>query len=435
MTTEELVSNDGGLRPAGSKALALGGLPLLIVLAGIQFSSALDFVIMMPLGPRYERELNMNPQKFDIAVSAYPWAAAFSGMLTATIIDRFDRKRALLTLFTGFIAGTLLCGLATSYAVLFAGRSVAGMFGGLLGGVVLSIIGDVFHENRRGLATGVVTWGFAVSTIIGIPFGLKLAQEFQTGTPFLVLAGFSSGTLVLASIFLPSFRHHLDGAKTSEATTASRSLASVLTRPAHLRAYTLTLTLMFGSFTLFVNLPTFLIANVGWQEEDIGWMYLWGGLAVLATSALVGRIADRFGKLLVFRVLVLAALPTIIWLINLGPSSVAATLPLTTAFFVLTSARWVPAMAMITASARPAYRGSFMIINASMQQAGMALSAILAGAIVHRANPNEPLQGYAIAGVVACAATLASLFLAGRLRQVDDDASVAIAPAPAETAA
>jgi predicted MFS family arabinose efflux permease len=195
------------------------------------------------------------------------------------------------------------------------------------------------------------------------------------------------------------------------------------------------MTLMLGSYTLFPYLPTFLVLNVGWPERDVLWMYVWGGLAILSTSALVGRLADRFGKLLVFRVLVLLAVPTVIWLTNLGPTPLAATLPLTTLFMALTSGRWVPAMAMITASARPAYRGSFMIINSSVQQMGLGLAAILGGSVLRQAGTDQPIHGYGVAGLIACAATLFSLFLAGRIRQVDDSATVEIVSAPVDTAA
>jgi predicted MFS family arabinose efflux permease len=415
--------------------LTLKGWSLLLVLAGIQFSNALDFTIMLPLGTRYQRELDINAQWFGFVVAAYPLAACLSGLFAAVIIDRFDRKRALLTLFAGFIAGTLLCGLASNFGQLCAGRFIAGIFGGLLGAVVLAIIGDVFHERCRGLATGVVMTGFGLATIVGIPVGLTLAQHFRTGMPFIALAGFSAGTLVLAAVLLPSFRHHLDTSHTSETPRPTMSFKEVVTHPTHMRAYALTLTLMLGSFTLFPYLPTFLVLNVGWAENEVLWMYVWGGLAVLATSSLIGRIADRFGKLPVFRVLVLLALPTIIWLTNLGPTPLAATLPLTTLFMVLTSARWVPAMAMITSSARPAYRGSFMFINSSVQQMGMGLADLLGGAVLRQTGADQPIQGFAIAGLLACAATVVSVFLAGRIRPVEDAASIEIMSAPVDSAA
>src|SRR5213080_4404903 len=72
---------------------------LLLVLAAIQFCNCVDFVIMMPLGPRYQRELNITIDQFGWLVSVYTYAAAISGLLSALVVDRFDRKWALLLLY------------------------------------------------------------------------------------------------------------------------------------------------------------------------------------------------------------------------------------------------------------------------------------------------------------------------------------------------
>src|SRR5271165_2780231 len=72
---------------------------LLLVLGSVQFTHILDFVIVMPLGSRFMRELNISPFQFDLLVAAYAVAAAISGLLAARIIDRFDRKSALLVLY------------------------------------------------------------------------------------------------------------------------------------------------------------------------------------------------------------------------------------------------------------------------------------------------------------------------------------------------
>src|SRR5215510_113586 len=80
---------------------------LLAVLASVHFAHIVDFVIMMPLGPRYQRELDITITDFGLLVSAYGYAAAISGLLAAFLVDRFDRKRALLVLFGVFTLGTL----------------------------------------------------------------------------------------------------------------------------------------------------------------------------------------------------------------------------------------------------------------------------------------------------------------------------------------
>jgi predicted MFS family arabinose efflux permease len=388
--------------------LIANGWPLLLVLAAIQLSHILDFAILMPLGPRYQRELQISPGAFGLLVSAYAFMACLSGLLAATVIDRFDRKRVLLVLYAGLLAGTLLCGMAGTYELLLVGRCLTGAFGGVLGAVVFAIVGDVFSEQRRGLATGVVMSAFSVATIAGIPLGLTLAQLLGTGSPFLVLSGLGVGVLVLAALLVPPLQHHGHGPQ------PAISPWRVLVHPAHLRAYVLMVSMMLGTFTLIPYLPTFLIVNVGWNEADLRWMYLCGGAATLVTSSLVGRLADRFGKLPVFRVLALSMTLPIVLLTHWGPAPLAATLVLTTLLIVCSSGRMVPAVALITSSAHPAYRGSFLSVNASVQQLAMGLAALVAGALLHQAGPHEPLTGYPQIGLLACASTVLSVCLAGR---------------------
>src|SRR5947208_17185818 len=81
---------------------------LLLVLAAVQFVHSMDFMVMMPLGPQCREELQISPQQFAIVVSSYGFSAAIAGLLAAFFIDRFDRKSALLGLFAGLTAGTLL---------------------------------------------------------------------------------------------------------------------------------------------------------------------------------------------------------------------------------------------------------------------------------------------------------------------------------------
>src|SRR5262249_4993844 len=175
---------------------------LLLVLAAIQFTHIIDFIILMPLGPRYLRELDIGPRQFGLLVSAYGFSACLAGLLAATRIDRHDRKRALLFLYGGFTAGTFLCAVARSFEVLLAARAVAGAFGGVLAALTLAVVGDAFPEGRRGLATGVVMSSFSVATIIGVPAGLALAGLLGTWAPFGLHAGLSATVMLVAAVAL-----------------------------------------------------------------------------------------------------------------------------------------------------------------------------------------------------------------------------------------
>jgi predicted MFS family arabinose efflux permease len=86
---------------------------VLLTLAGIQFSHILDFMIMMPLGPMLMKEFSINTHEFGLLVAAYSFSSAFSGLLGAAFIDRFERKQLLIMMSVCFAIATMACGMAT----------------------------------------------------------------------------------------------------------------------------------------------------------------------------------------------------------------------------------------------------------------------------------------------------------------------------------
>ena len=122
---------------------------LLFILAAVNFTHIMDFMIMMPLGPQLMNLLHINPQQFGLAVSAYAITAGISSFISAFFVDRFDRKKVLLFAYIGFVIGTFSCALAPNYEFLVAARVLAGLFGGMIGAQVLAIVADTFEYERR----------------------------------------------------------------------------------------------------------------------------------------------------------------------------------------------------------------------------------------------------------------------------------------------
>ena len=125
----------------------------LLTLAGIQFSHILDFMIMMPLGPSLMAAFGIGTHEFGLLVASYSFSAAVSGVLAATFVDLFERKRLLLISFALFALATLACGLAPSYSMLILARGLAGIFGGIMGALIHTMIGDAIpFRGGRGRA-------------------------------------------------------------------------------------------------------------------------------------------------------------------------------------------------------------------------------------------------------------------------------------------
>jgi MFS transporter, DHA1 family, inner membrane transport protein len=386
---------------------------LLLVLASMQFTHIVDFMIIMPLGPEYMKAMSLTPEQFGRMVSAYTISAGIASLFAARFLDRFDRKTALLCLYGGFTVGTLLCAAAPTYTLLLAARTVAGAFGGVTAATVLAIVGDAFPHARRGTAMGVLMYGFSLATVAGLPMGLILAEHFGWQAPFIGLGILSAGMLILAAALLPSFRGHL-----SEPVREDESLRGVALDPNHVRAFLLMLALVASSFLIAPFIATYLEFNVKLPKEQLKYVYLCGGLATLLTLTLFGKLSDRFGKLRVFRVVGLACAVPFLWIPNLpeGASMVVIILA-TMSMFVFTSGRMVPAMALITNSAAPRVRGSFMSLNSAVQQFGAGIATWIAGIILNRVEGEDgPLTGYSKVGLLAAIAVVASVYLAGRLR-------------------
>lgn len=409
-------------------------LGLLLTLAGIQFTHIVDFMIMMPLGPQLTRLFGISDAQFGLLVSAYTFAAGASSVLAATYVDRFDRKHLLLAMYVLFALATLACGLAPGFGWLMAARVAAGAFGGVLSALSQTIVGDVVPFERRGRAMAVVMSSFSVATVAGVPLSLWLAAHLGWQAPFYAIALLSGLFALGAHLTLPPLRHHLrPGARAA----FWHGIAAVLRDGNHRRAFVFSALLMFTGFTVIPYITIFMQTNVGLREDQIPLIYLCGGLGSLVVARWVGRLADRIGKARTFRIMAFALIVplTLVTLLpTLWPGPVvplAAVLVVTATLFVCMSGRMIPGMALLTAAAQPALRGTFMALNASVQSAAMGLAALVGGLIISR-DAAGLVQHYGWNAAVGAVASVASVWVAYRLKLHTQQSGPNPAPAQAK---
>src|SRR5256885_2092388 len=287
---------------------------LLLLLAAVQFTHIVDFMIMMPLGPQLMRELHIGPGHFSALVAAYTISSGVVGVLCAPFIDRFDRRKLLLVAYAGFIAGTLACAFSQSATTLLAARALSGAFGGLSISMVMAIIGDVVPAKRRASAMGIVMTAFSVAAAVGVPSGLQLAQRFRWEAPFFMLAGIAGVMWLLAFARLPAVRGHL-----ANGYGDPKQAFGELLRDANAgRALLFMATMVFGHFAIIPLLSAFLASNVGLPERDLSVAYFTGGVMSVFTAPLVGKLADALGRVRVFSVMVTVACGVILFLTQSG---------------------------------------------------------------------------------------------------------------------
>lgn len=386
---------------------------MLLILAAINFTHILDFMIMMPLGNYLMPYFKITPQQFTLLVGAYTLSAGISGFVAAFFVDRFDRKKVLLLGYSGFLLGTLACGIAPSYLLLLAARLLAGLFGGLIGAQVLSIVSDTFPYERRGAAMGAVMSAFSIASTLGVPFALYLANIFSWHAPFILVAVLGIVLIPLIYKVLPPMNKHIHAAD-AQHHRGFAILKDVLQDSGQKWALLFSGLIMMGHFLIVPFINPYLEFNKGFSKTQTPMIYLVGGVAAFFASNLLGKISDVHGKLKVFVICILMSLPLVLVITHLPVVSFAVVLVFFALWFTVATGRGVTAQAMISNVVPPEKRGGFMSFNSSVQQLGTFAASILAGAIV-TTDAGDRIFRYNWLGYISVLILLICVFIAVKI--------------------
>jgi len=378
---------------------------LVALLAFVQFTIILDFVIMSPLGAILMPALNIGASQFGVAVSVYAFSAGISGVLAAGFADRFDRKRLLLFFYVGFAAGTALCALAPNYHLLLLGRVVTGVFGGVIGSIVLAIITDLFPLHLRGRVMGYVQTAFAASQVLGIPLGLFLANRWNWHVAFGAIVGLAVAVIVAVLVLMRPVDGHL---RLKQERGAFAHLLATVSEPNYTLAFGVTTLLATGGYMLMPFGSAYTVHNLGIDIVHLPTIYLVSGLFSIVIGPLVGRASDAFGK---FPTFVFGTAMTIVMVLiytHLGQVGLALVIAVSVLMFVGIFSRMIPSQALISAIPAPHQRGSFSAISASLQQLSGGLGSALAAAVIAQ-NDDGSLRHFDRLGFIVIATSLVAL--------------------------
>lgn len=397
---------------------------LLLVLAAIQFTNIVDFMIMMPMGDILKKELSIGPKQYGFLVASYGIAAFVTAFAGVFYLDNLDRRKALLTAYFGFMIGTLSSALlpntesdTLNYWLFVGTRVITGLTGGLLGGLVLSIVGDTIPIERRGRAMGIVTMSFSLAAILGMPVALTLVDAFDNDwhVPFYGVTLLAIPIWLMAWKQIPPMGEHLKNRPTFDRTAAIRL---AFTSREQRNALLFTVLLVLGQFTVISFMTPFYINNVGLEQRDIKWIYLVGGAATVVSGFFIGRMVDKVGRFRVFTVAALLSIIPVLVITHLPVVPLYVVLTIAAFFFVLVSGRMIPANTIATSVVNPQQRAGFMSLNSAMMSLASGSSGIIAGLIISQSDENAPLMNFQYVGYLAAASTLLSLAVVRVLKRI-----------------
>jgi predicted MFS family arabinose efflux permease len=272
---------------------------------------------------------------------------------------------------------------------------------------------------------------FALASVVGVPAGLQLGTQFGWHVPFLVLAALGSIVFIAGLLIMPPLRGHLRQAVHAH---PLQQAVETFRQPGNLIAFALTAAVMLGAFSVIPYISLSLVANVGVPEKKLPLVFLTGGLLTLIGAPVIGGLADRFGKVLVFRIVAVIAAGLIGVVTNLPVVPLAAAVGVVGLLMVSNAGRMTAAMSMITASVASRYRGGLMSANSAVQHVSAGLGAYLGGRILDR-SPDGYLYNFNLVGFIAIGATFVSLWLAGQVKRAKDRAPEIIDADPGQVTA
>ena len=387
----------------------------IILLALTQFTVVLDFMVMSPLGDMLMKSMSLTTSQFGFAVSAYAFSAGFSGLLTAGFADRFDRKKLLLFFYVGFIAGSLFCGLASTYPMLIGARILTGLFGGVIGSISLAIVADLFPLAQRGRAMGYMQMGFGASQVLGIPISLYIANHWGWQSPFIMIVGLATSIWFIVMLKLQPITKHL-ALKTEH--SAITHLWHTIRQRSYRIGFLSTALLSIGGFLMMPWGSAFAINNLQVTTYQLPILFMASGLFALVVMPLVGKLSDKIDKLKIFIIAAIWTMVIIVVYTHLTPIPFAIVIIMNILMMIGIMSRIVPAMALVSALPKMQDRGAFMSINSSLQQFAGGIAAAIGGMIVVQKTKTSPLQHYDTLGYVIVVAVIINIIMVYRVSKI-----------------
>ncbi len=388
---------------------------VIAILALLQFTIVLDFMIIAPLGDILMKKLSISPSQFGLIVSSYAFSAGASGILAAGFADKFDRKKILLFFYAGFILGTLLCGIADNYWMLLFARIITGLFGGVIGSIALAIVADLFAVHQRGRVMGMVQMAFAGSQILGIPAGIFMANHFGWHSTFLMIVALAA---IIYSVVFLKMQPVMEHLKIKSDKNPFLHLWHTINKKDYQTGFLATAFLAIGGFMLMPFSSAFLINNVQISQHQLPLVFMFGGFSSIIIMPLIGRLSDKIDKFKLFAAGSLMAILMVIIYTHLGVVPLWQVVVINMLLFMGIMSRIIPATTLNTSIADMQDRGAFMSITSSLQQMAGGIAAIAAGFIIQQDTKTSPIQHFDILGYVVSAVILLCIFFVYRVSEM-----------------
>jgi DHA1 family inner membrane transport protein len=392
---------------------------IVLLLAFITYITTVDSMLLMPLMNVVMDTYQIGAKTSTIIISIYSFTAFIAGILSSGFMDLYDRKKLLLFTFIGFTIGTGLCAYGTTFYLMIIYRGFTGIFGGIIGGVAMSIVSDLIPYQRRATAISIISLSFAIAAITGIPFGIYLSQAYDLFLPFKILAIISILTIFAILVWIPPVKQHLLNKKKKKFSLSH--IANVFLDSNQFLALILAFLLVFSHQVVIIFVVPYFENNIGFSKDWIPIMYLIGGIVTVITSPFIGNLSDKLGNKKTFTILLLLSFIPILLTTHIERATIPIVIIICALFFIFAAGRMIPAYTIMSAAMSKEKRGAFMSTRSAFLELGTFVATTISGFIVSIDKTTGFVSNYRTVGYVSVLAGLLCLAIAYKIKLVCKD--------------
>ncbi len=378
---------------------------LLVCIAGLLFTMVLDFMLLPAISAMVMPALDLSTSQFGYVVSAYSISAGTSALIFSTFADRFERKKLLMSVYTGFLIGILLSALAQGFWMLIAARIFTGIFGGVIAAICYAMVSEIFSLQQRGRAMGLLHVAFALCQVSGLPAAVFIASRYEWQMAYFIILSAGLLFLVLSLFIIKPIAGHLQ-----KQNSVSSKLKGIVTTHSYWFVFANNFTIVIADVLFMTFASVFYVKNQLISDDELAIVFGASGTATILLSPLIGKLADKTSHFKVFAIGTGIAAAMVITISQLHEAGIIWVVVCNTLLFTGMAGRMICSGALGLEIPKSTDRGSFMTFDSALQLICAGLAATAAGWIVFQNEDGEMLN-YPVLSVIVVVLMSFTIFL------------------------
>lgn len=337
------------------------------------FLLSLDMMVVTAILPMVVSNYHVSQASLGWLTASYALSYAIAALVIGPQSERLGRRKMLIIGISIFGISNLFCGFVSSYSLLLVFRFIAGIGAAIVIPNIWAAVASIFPFEKLGQAMSVLYAAMSLATILGIPAGAFMAEQWGWNWLF-TFFGIISIPLLVAFVMLPMGKQNF-----SEQEGYLNQYAKVFTHAGAVKSLFSSFFWNLSLFGMFSFVGTFYFQYFAFTTEQIGTVVMAGGIANFFGSILGGKFGDKLGKSwIVGWSALVAALSVLLF-------TFAWNLILTVLFQLIWSlsvGMGVGSLSAIISSQVPHARNTIMSLNTFAIQSAIFIGGIIGGVLI-----------------------------------------------------